>query len=48
MRRLVIESFIEEYGAASEYAFDGTALAEVEKGVKACLMGVAFRKNSAV
>ena len=31
MRRLVIESFIEEYGAASEYVFDGTALAEVEK-----------------
>ena len=31
MRRLVIESFIEEYGAASEYAFDGTALAEVEE-----------------
>ena len=30
MRRLVIESFIEEYGAASEYVFDGTALAEVE------------------
>ena len=29
MRRLVIESFIEEYGAASEYVFDGTALAEV-------------------
>lgn len=31
MRRLVIESFIEEYGAASEYVFDGTALAEVEE-----------------
>lgn len=31
MRRLVIESFIEEYGAASEYIFDGTALAEVEE-----------------
>lgn len=31
MRRLVIESFIEEYGAASEYVFDGMALAEVEK-----------------
>ena len=31
MRRLVIESFIEEYGAASEYAFDGMALAEVEE-----------------
>lgn len=31
MRRLVIESFIEEYGAASEYAFDGAALAEVEE-----------------
>ena len=29
MRRLVIESFIEEYGAASEYVFDGMALAEV-------------------
>lgn len=31
MRRLVIESFIEEYGAASEYVFDGMALAEVEE-----------------
>lgn len=31
MRRLVIESFIEEYGAASEYVLDGTALAEVEE-----------------
>ena len=31
MRRLVIQSFIEEYGAASEYVFDGTALAEVEE-----------------
>ena len=31
MRRLVIESFIEEYGAASEYVFDGTALAVVEE-----------------
>ena len=31
MRRLVIESFIEEYGAASEYVFYGTALAEVEE-----------------
>ena len=31
MCRLVIESFIEEYGAASEYVFDGTALAEVEE-----------------
>ena len=31
MRRLVIESFIEEYGAASEYVFDGPALAEVEE-----------------
>lgn len=31
MRRFVIESFIEEYGAASEYVFDGTALAEVEE-----------------
>lgn len=31
MRRLVIESFIEEYGAASEYVFDGTSLAEVEE-----------------
>lgn len=31
MRRLVIESFIEEYGAASEYVFDGTALEEVEE-----------------
>lgn len=31
MRRLVIESFIEEYGAASEYVFDGTVLAEVEE-----------------
>ena len=31
MRRLVNESFIEEYGAASEYVFDGTALAEVEE-----------------
>ena len=31
MRRLVIESFIEEYGAASKYVFDGTALAEVEE-----------------
>lgn len=31
LRRLVIESFIEEYGAASEYVFDGTALAEVEE-----------------
>lgn len=31
MRRLVIESFIEEYGAASDYVFDGTALAEVEE-----------------
>ena len=31
MRRLVTESFIEEYGAASEYVFDGTALAEVEE-----------------
>lgn len=31
MRRLVIESFIEEYGASSEYVFDGTALAEVEE-----------------
>ena len=31
MRRLVIESFIEEYGAASEYVFGGTALAEVEE-----------------
>ena len=31
MRILVTESFIEEYGAASEYVFDGTALAEVEE-----------------
>ena len=31
MRRLVIESFIEEYGAASEYVVDGMALAEVEE-----------------
>ena len=31
MRRLVIESFIEEDGAASEYVFDGMALAEVEE-----------------
>ena len=31
MRRLVIESFIEEYGAASGYVFDGMALAEVEE-----------------
>ena len=31
MRRLVIESFIEEYGAASEYVFDGMALVEVEE-----------------
>ncbi|MCH5278183.1 MAG: lipoate--protein ligase [Christensenellaceae bacterium] len=32
VRKLVIESFIEEYGFVSEYAFSGEALSEIEKG----------------
>lgn len=48
MRRLVIESFIEEYGAASEYVLTERRLRKLRKGAKGLPRGSGVSENSAV